>query len=106
MSRFRSKAVEIEAVQLRWDTWAEVCALAATCLRGDGFRGLLSSDVAKAFPGAEIAEPIIDGGIYAIVPTPEGNHLARQGDWIIRGLESELYPCRDSIFQRKYEPVP
>lgn len=106
MSRYRSKPVLIEAVQLRWDTWNEVCELALTSLRGDGLRGLHSHEVAKEFPGAEISLPIIEGGIYAVVPTPEGNHLARQGDWIIRGTEGELYPCRDSVFQRKYEAVP
>jgi hypothetical protein len=27
------------------------------------------------------------------------------GDWVIRGIEGEFYPCKDSIFQETYEPV-
>ena len=30
---------------------------------------------------------------------------AASGDWIIRGTEGELYPCNDSVFQKKYRPV-
>ncbi|TXN38991.1 hypothetical protein FV232_01015 [Methylobacterium sp. WL30] len=28
--------------------------------------------------------------------------IARPGDWIIRGVEGEIYPCRDSVFQATY----
>jgi hypothetical protein len=28
---------------------------------------------------------------------------ASYGDWIIRGTENELYPCKPSVFERKYE---
>jgi hypothetical protein len=27
------------------------------------------------------------------------------GDWIIKGVKGELYPCRDDIFQATYEPA-
>jgi hypothetical protein len=39
------------------------------------------------------------------IVTLEGTMMANVGDWIVRGLEGELYPCKDSIFQKKYEPV-
>jgi hypothetical protein len=29
----------------------------------------------------------------------------RTGDWIIRGVRSEFYPCRDSVFRDTYEAV-
>lgn len=29
----------------------------------------------------------------------------RIGDWIIRGAEGELYPCRDEVFRKKYEAL-
>jgi hypothetical protein len=32
-----------------------------------------------------------------------GRLIASKPDWIIRGLEGELYPCTDSIFKKKYE---
>jgi len=40
-----------------------------------------------------------------IIRTPEGDHIASPGDWVIRGIEGEHYPCRASIFDATYEPV-
>lgn len=40
------------------------------------------------------------------IQTDEGEMLARVGDWIIRGVEGEFYPCKNSIFEATYEPVP
>ena len=39
------------------------------------------------------------------IPTLEGVHLASQGDWIIKGVKGEVYPCRDDIFALTYEEV-
>lgn len=39
------------------------------------------------------------------IPTLEGDHLARPGDWIIRGVQGEFYPCKPEIFKATYEPV-
>ena len=99
MPKFRKKPVVIEAVQLRWNTWNEVCELAQTSLRGDGLRGLNEDEVEKLYPEVEIKK----GAIYAIIPTLEGPHLACENDYIIRGLKSELYPCKPDIFEASYE---
>ena len=40
-----------------------------------------------------------------IIPTLEGDHTASRGDWIIRGVKGEFYPCKPDIFWRTYEPV-
>lgn len=40
-----------------------------------------------------------------IIKTLEGNHLARIGDYIIRGVAGELYPCKPDIFEKTYEPA-
>jgi hypothetical protein len=37
------------------------------------------------------------------IPTLEGNHLARLGDWIIKGVAGEFYPCKPDIFEKTYE---
>ena len=37
--------------------------------------------------------------------TLEGKMLANIGDWIIRGIKGEHYPCKDEIFRLTYEPV-
>lgn len=39
------------------------------------------------------------------VPTLEGMHRASVGDWIIRGVKGEFYPCKPDIFALTYEPV-
>lgn len=39
------------------------------------------------------------------IPTLEGVMEAHVGDWIIRGVADEFYPCKDSIFQATYEPA-
>lgn len=39
------------------------------------------------------------------IPTLEGDHTATKGDWIIRGIKGELYPCKPDIFEATYEPV-
>lgn len=40
-----------------------------------------------------------------IVFTREGSLTARPGEWIIKGIEGEFYPCGDEIFKATYEEV-
>ena len=40
-----------------------------------------------------------------IVPTLEGTMFADQGDYIIKGVAGEVYPCKPGIFNATYEPV-
>jgi len=42
---------------------------------------------------------------YLTVKTLEGDHRADKGDWIIRGVKGELYPCKPDIFAMTYEPA-
>lgn len=37
------------------------------------------------------------------IKTLEGDHRANAGDWIIKGLVGEFYPCINEVFMRKYE---
>lgn len=37
------------------------------------------------------------------IPTLEGDHRAMPGDWIIRGVKGEFYPCKPDIFEATYE---
>lgn len=41
----------------------------------------------------------------AFIPTLEGTHEAKHGDWIIQGVKGELYPCKPDIFEMTYEPA-
>lgn len=42
---------------------------------------------------------------FAIIETLEGQMTANLGDWIIRGVQGEFYPCKPDIFEQTYEPV-
>jgi len=44
-----------------------------------------------------------DQGIF--IDTLEGLMEASLGDWIIRGVKGEFYPCKPDIFEATYEPV-
>ena len=59
----------------------------------------------------EVAQDVIDGRVRytesgtMLISTLEGVMEAKPGDWIIRGVAGELYPCKPDIFVRTYEPV-
>lgn len=40
---------------------------------------------------------------FLIIPTLEGNMTASPGDWIIKGVKGEFYPCKPDIFETTYE---
>lgn len=39
------------------------------------------------------------------IRTLEGNMIADDGDYIIKGVDGELYPCKPGIFEKTYEEV-
>lgn len=39
------------------------------------------------------------------IDTLEGRMEGREGDWIIKGVEGEFYPCKDEIFIKTYQEV-
>ena len=39
------------------------------------------------------------------IPTLEGVMTASLGDWIIKGVSGEIYPCKPDIFEATYEAV-
>ena len=46
-----------------------------------------------------------NGGLTPFfIDTLEGRMLAFDGDWIIKGVAGELYPCKPDIFAATYEP--
>lgn len=82
LSRFRKKPVVIDAVQFRpGENDDEMVAHLEGCTGWN----------------------MTDDGI--VIPTLEGDHLAKPGDWIIKGVAGEFYPCKPEIFDATYEPV-
>lgn len=40
-----------------------------------------------------------------LIKTPEGDMTADAGDYIIKGIKGEIYPCKPDIFEATYELV-
>lgn len=49
--------------------------------------------------GVSDAKPVL------VIHTLEGDMTAQLGDWVIKGVNGEFYPCKDDIFQQTYELV-
>lgn len=49
---------------------------------------------------------ILRDGDFLMIGTPEGEMCASPGDWIIRGIKGEIYPCKPDIFAETYEAAP
>ena len=97
--RFRKKPVVVEAVQLLWSTWTEMCKHADVGSLEDGKPEGCYVDV----DGRVTDDTNARIGIR--IPTLEGIMLGVEGDWIIRGVKGELYPCKPDIFEAVYERV-
>jgi len=98
MARFRKKPVEVDAV--KWDgaNLGDVLELVPT--KPDGTFDLPNDGVhVKAGIGVTPGLGTLD------IPTLEGVMTAQPGDWIIRGVEGEFYPCKPDIFEQTYEAV-
>lgn len=52
--------------------------------------------------GVEAINPL---GSLFLVPTLEGSLTASIGDYIIKGVQGEFYPCKPDIFAETYEEV-
>lgn len=98
MPKFRKKPVVIEAVL--WEGFPEFGEMlgpeaSAETARMEKFDSWLKEnqgDRKCRYRGQTI-----------VIPTLEGEMIASKGDWIIRGVQGELYPCKPDIFEVTYE---
>lgn len=98
--KFRKKPVVIEALQLSWATWGEMCDFVGVGHLAEGRPE--GCWVTKTGQGTN--RPTDEMDLW--IPTLEGLHLAREYDWIIKGIKGELYSCKPDIFEATYEHVP
>lgn len=84
MPKFRKKPVEIEAWQVQPDM--------GTCPEW------LTDELGKSVS-------ITSTGPFFHIKTLEGEMRADPGDWIIKGVKGELYPCKPDIFAATYDAV-
>jgi hypothetical protein len=52
-----------------------------------------------------IAREPVDNKDNLIIPTLEGEMRVSFGDWIIKGVNGEFYPCKPDIFEKTYDKV-
>lgn len=88
MSKWRKKPVVIEAFKWTGDEHQtedpEWCCLVMT--KGDVF-----------------FENVGTEQVTLKIKTLEGEMTAQRGDWIIQGVNGEIYPCKPDIFEKTYE---
>lgn len=100
MPKFRKKPVVVEAHQLKLPKH-EDGILCCSC--DDNEKSPI--DIAEWIGNLEVYLTYYDSTIELTIPTLEGNMVAKEGDWIIKGVNGEFYPCKDDIFQKTYELV-
>ena len=44
-------------------------------------------------------------GVSVTIETLEGTMTVSKGDWVIKGVSGEFYPCKPDIFEKTYEPA-
>lgn len=99
--RYRKKPVEIEAIRFGNHSVAGVENVAIDLFDRSAPDWILSA----LGSGAVGLSSNQDGYLTLTIHTPEGVMLARPGDWVIRGVKGELYPCAPDIFEMTYERV-
>ena len=104
MPKFRKKPVVIEAVQLTWANWKQICDFVPTPWF---VRGVWLDENGKPLPEGETRMNADDNSnLGLIMKTLESEEfLATGNDWIIKGVNGEFYPCKPDIFAKTYEPV-
>ena len=95
MAKYRKKPVVIDAFQLTWESVLSI------------------TPKEKQLPDWVINDPSvsvsltdkIENSEHLFIKTLEGEMRADHLDWIIKGVNGELYPCKPDIFEKTYEPV-
>jgi len=86
MAKYRKKPIVIEAV--KWDGSKEVWDTIAAW----------TDEKAWHTNGSAY-------GASIVIPTLEGEMRGAQGDYIIKGIQGEIYPCKPDIFHATYDEV-
>lgn len=97
MSKFRGKPVVIEAMQWTGFNYTESELFCGEVLALGKYEPA-SKECGNGWTGAY-------GNSCKIIATLEGDRKCQPGDWIIKGVKGECYPCKPDIFDATYEKV-
>ena len=90
--KFRKKPVVIEAIQWTGENTREIMEWVQP--------GIQPFGMAEGWWLKQVHDR---GEFKLMVPTLESPHEASEGDWIIKGVKGEFYPCKPDIFEATYE---
>ncbi len=93
--RYKKKPVVVEAIKFDYSS-AGIAAVAQFCGKAVGDFG--KDRHIGAIGWVEI-KTLEDGGHGS----PQVKHIAHEGDYIIKGVAGEFYPCKPEIFHNTYE---
>lgn len=107
MAKFRKKPVVIEAVQWNTPNEERKVMLARECDDHPEVRNSSYMEIAQLCntSGCSKEPPYWDWSVMGVIDTLEGKHVVSPGDWIIKGVNGEFYPCKPGIFEKTYEKV-
>ena len=93
--KFVKRPVEIEAVALTRENVRDVAAWCGGRVIEEG----KSSDPSDVYLGLDI--PTLEGVMRGETMDSSGRYP--HGDWIIKGVGGEFYPCKPDIFNKTYK---
>ena len=93
--RYRKRPVEVSAVKFEY-TEESIKEIKVFC--GNAFYGIYKNRHPAA--KAELTIGTLEDGVNMQV-----KHIATEGDYIIKGIQGEFYPCKPAIFEATYEIV-
>lgn len=98
MSRYRKKPIEVEAWLLTTENIKEMYEL-VNQVKIDSSDPSWEDEINKCIE-IGLTVPTLEDGV-----DKRAKHVANIGDYIIKGLQGELYPCKPDIFKATYEKI-
>lgn len=103
VQQYRKKPVVIEAWRVQTHNLAEVAAWCGGIEYNDETPWDYSAGAVVMPDGTYAHVGYRNWGV--IIPTLEGQILAAFGDYVIKGVKGEFYPCKTDVFEATYEPA-
>lgn len=95
--KYKKKPVVVEAIRFDYSSHG-IAAVAEFCGKAAGDFGKERHLTAVGWMQIRTLEDGVDG-------SPQVKHIAQEGDYIIKGVQGEFYPCKPDIFLATYEQV-
>lgn len=107
MAKYRKKPIVVEAVRWNVPDKKGKVLLARECKDHPNVRPTSYLNVSRLCDssGCYPDQPYWGWEVLGVIDTLEGKHIVSPGDYIIKGVQGEFYPCKPDIFEETYEFV-